>query len=608
MMKYFLLLLAGSALALSAESPSGVAAHINEHEASIAEKEFTILRDHGIRGVRTDFSWKLVEKSPGNWDYSLFDKNIELAKKYNIELLPILDYDVPWATPAWKHHDKWLEYVRKTVSRYHKQLPYWEVWNEQNGSGFWRGPADPVAYAELLKVTAEEIRKINPDLQILYGGTAGVPHDYIERTLQQGAGRYFDIMNIHPYRPYLPEPSLFRDIRKLKATLQKYGASERLWITEFGNPTAPWGQERRQMIEASLRKLGIDPENVVVAYIDDPAYEFHANMQFDIRRTFEKTRAIRFAELADLDPAETQVVIPCFGEEFPVACFPALKDYIRRGGVVVFNYGIPLYYDWVKNDGGEYQQQKADGKHLAELGIGWEASWQGTGVPGNVSEWNPCAEFAGKIPSFRGFRNDIFLTGANLKNGDRFYPLMEGGTDRKVVQAALYDFNSDLKGAAIVFTQKSPYVSERQQAELLGRAMLISFAAGVEKFYYYELQSLEHNMNYRDQEFFFGIVHRDLSPKPAFHAYRTLTQMHPEGSTRPELLSQDVVWHVKWNRPDGTPVHALWAPFKPEKVKIEAKGKATITDHLGAKLSAFPQELAEGIIYIAGPQEIKVIR
>lgn len=126
-------------------------------------------------------------------------KLIPLAKQANVSILPILDYDVPWATPAWRHPDAWGGYVRRIVSRYAKDLRYWEVWNEQNGSGFWRDRPSGANYVPLLKRAYEEIKKIDPELTVLYGGTAGVPLGYIEDSLKAGAGAYFDVMNIHPY-------------------------------------------------------------------------------------------------------------------------------------------------------------------------------------------------------------------------------------------------------------------------------------------------------------------------------------------------------------------------------------------------------------------------
>ena len=181
------------------DNPYGVCAHVSRGELDIAPQEFKRMHEADINWVRTDFDWHGVEPKQGAWDFSRLDKLIPLAKQANVSILPILDYDVPWATPAWRHPDAWGGYVRRIVSRYAKDLRYWEVWNEQNGSGFWRDRPSGANYVPLLKRAYEEIKKIDPELTVLYGGTAGVPLGYIEDSLKAGAGAYFDVMNIHPY-------------------------------------------------------------------------------------------------------------------------------------------------------------------------------------------------------------------------------------------------------------------------------------------------------------------------------------------------------------------------------------------------------------------------
>lgn len=125
-----------ASLSLSAaetlDDPHGVCAHVSRAELAVAPQEFDRLREADIRWVRTDFDWSNIEKRQGDWNYAHLDKLTALAAGSGINLLPILDYDVPWATPAWKNPDAWGAYVRRTVSRYAKQLRYWEVWNEQN--------------------------------------------------------------------------------------------------------------------------------------------------------------------------------------------------------------------------------------------------------------------------------------------------------------------------------------------------------------------------------------------------------------------------------------------------------------------------------------------
>lgn len=186
-------LFAGLSLAAAPEAklndPYGVCAHVSLGELSLAPKEFPLMREAGINWVRTDFSWSWVEKKRNQWNFDHFDKLMRLVRQEKMNILPILNYDVPWATPAWKNLDAWSEYVRRVVSRYSKDLSYWEVWNEQNIDGFWRDKADGENYTRLLRRTCEEIRKINPNLKILYGGTSGVPLGFIEKSFAAGAGQ-----------------------------------------------------------------------------------------------------------------------------------------------------------------------------------------------------------------------------------------------------------------------------------------------------------------------------------------------------------------------------------------------------------------------------------
>lgn len=78
---------------------------------------------------------------------------------------------------------------------------------------------------------------------------------------------------------------------------------------------------------------------------------------------------------------------------------------------------------------------------------------------------------------------------------------------------------------------------EMEQARRVARIYLISFAYGVDKVFWYNFRSYEKDPYYTEDNF--GIVHSDLTPKPAYYAYKTMTTLCPSGSTRPVL---EVVW------------------------------------------------------------------
>ena len=104
------ILAAGTAAAAAAtDDPYGVCAHVSRSELKIAPQEFDRMREAGVNWVRTDFDWNGVEKSRGEWNYAHLDRLTGLAKEEGMNILPILDYDVAWARPAWKNLDAWGE-------------------------------------------------------------------------------------------------------------------------------------------------------------------------------------------------------------------------------------------------------------------------------------------------------------------------------------------------------------------------------------------------------------------------------------------------------------------------------------------------------------------
>jgi hypothetical protein len=85
-------------------------------------------------------------------------------------------------------------------------------------------------------------------------------------------------------------------------------------------------------------------------------------------------------------------------------------------------------------------------------------------------------------------------------------------------------------------------------------------------------------------------------------AYRTLTEMCPNGSERPTLTVTDGLYHAKWHKPDGTEIHALWAPTGNKTVRIKKHGHIKVYDHLGNLVNSKGKtlDIKEGVYYIEG--------
>lgn len=221
--------------------PYAVCAHVSRgDEHQVARQELKLMRSAGIGWVRTDFDWSGVEREPGTWQFDHLDETVAWAEAAGVRLLPILDYDVAWARPAHEHLDKWLDYVRRVVTRYKDRLRYWEVWNEPDLEGFWKDKPNPKDYAKLLNATHATIKRIDPELVVLHGGVSGIPWSYLEGVYAAGGKDAFDVMNVHPYRyPSSPEQRpLYDDLVRLRRLMEKHGdPAKPIWITEMGWPT-----------------------------------------------------------------------------------------------------------------------------------------------------------------------------------------------------------------------------------------------------------------------------------------------------------------------------------------------------------------------------------
>ena len=309
------------------------------------------------------------------------------------------------------------------MSRYAKDLRYWEVWNEQNGSGFWRDRPSGANYVPLLKRAYDEIKKIDPELTVLYGGTAGVPLGYIEDSLKAGAGAYFDVMNIHPYHWQGVPELMIAEFRDLGALMKKYGVGDKpLWITEVGWSTALPPVFYREVLPAAFRRAGIDPAKTTAAAVCDMEKGFsgaaHLNQSGNLAM-FRQVDEIGLDRLRGLSVERYPVLVPTGGEEFPAEYIPALVDYVKRGGTLLLPSGLPFYYD-LRSDGGKVQ---VNDKYLKQFHIGWDAWWTKEGVPEKESYQKPAPEFDGAFkidfkPSAR------FLHDRNLRPGDEFIPII----------------------------------------------------------------------------------------------------------------------------------------------------------------------------------------
>ena len=440
-----------SSLAFAAvNNPYGSCAHVTRGEPPA--RTCAMMRQAGMGWVRSDFDWRSIEKKKGVWDFAYFDKVVAECEAEGVQLLPILGYSVPWAHPAHAHLDAWEEYVRKVVTHYGKRLPVLEVWNEENIPGFWEAP-NPTNYLAVLRRTYETAKKIDPSIRVAFGGTAGVPFGFIEGVYKLGGAKWFDIMNIHPYsHPRRPEGVMDAQIEKLRLMMAQYGDAQKpIWITEVGWPTHSVRISEGRLLLAGLRAARPDMKTWRMLYVPAQTDE-EGDGSLDLAKRLAK---------GDVDG----VVYP-FSENYAADSVDAVFAFVKAGGVLVDFGGMPMWNAYRADADGVMQRDKKaeTWKDRQRLRIAETAWWVDLSAPTNGIE---------------------------------------------AVAAAVYKFNSDMKGAIVVsglFGRGSHGTSsEERQAKMTARALGIAFAEGIENFFWYEFRQPDHDPY--DPESYFGMVH-----------------------------------------------------------------------------------------------------
>ncbi|GHT13283.1 hypothetical protein FACS1894170_09110 [Planctomycetales bacterium] len=614
-------------------SPFGICAHLQGgEEYDQMPKNLELMRKAGIRWVRTDFRWVGVENPQGNWHFENLDRILDETEKCGIQVLPILNDAAPWATPVYQHLDAWLVYVEKVVNRYKDKIKYWEVWNEPNGTIQGSG-AD---YKILLEATYKKIKSIDPNLIVLYGGTAEIPFDYIEDSLKAGAADFFDEFNIHPYRSGMTSVQAaeryYNDLEKLHELLAKYDAGTKpVWITELGWATPPANNPVNTAIFKRTKQV-LEPSGKewTIAVLIDSHYPFgsqflQTNSVEAVQKYFPagyNAKIITLNELKNISPSKYDALFLPPSECYPAPFIDDIVNYVTKGGKLFLFGGVPLFYKtaYSKEQPGVLEQvlgQNTDSDR-EKLRICWTAWWTDPSkktpniAPLTVAEeMKPLLDDAARWsePAHR------FLNAQLLQDGDKLIPLLYGQKDDfKEPCAGIFQFNSDMKGAVIVSTMliigQDSITTEDDQGIFLTQSYLLSLRFGMKRYFWYEFQAPEGD-NFSNQNHF-GIVHQQLQPKPAYIAYSTLTGLFTDGSvmdTKTEWKRNGFIV-VHWKQKDGTDVWAVWSPSGERQlaVKIGAgfqSAKNYLGETLPVKQSDATLPLDSGAVYLIGAKTLE---
>ncbi|MBI9099962.1 MAG: cellulase family glycosylhydrolase [Spirochaetaceae bacterium] len=212
---------------------------------SRSDEEYALLDELGIEWIRIDFHWNKMEKSQGEWDFSLYDDFLDKAVGEGKKVLAILVYDTQWLHRGKDKRRRispeemplFLNYVRTVAERYGSRVGAFEIWNEPNSNRFWAGSDKD--FLELTRQTLHLLKKVCPQTPVAVGSLFYNPiifaGSYLQKLIHSGVLDEADALSIHPYTlsPHILEKRIL-NVRKRMATA---GYFTPLWITEVGFPT-----------------------------------------------------------------------------------------------------------------------------------------------------------------------------------------------------------------------------------------------------------------------------------------------------------------------------------------------------------------------------------
>ena len=511
----------------------GAQAHVTGRWFEEREQACKTMAEAGLTRLRTDFVPKnCYDEKTGRWNWERFDKVLETAEKHGLHVLPILavygDGDL-WR-PGSKRHDFWFSYVSNVVTRYRGRISEVEIWNEPNHPRFWPNPS-PTNYVALLKPTYELVKRIDPTVRVVIGGTAGVGIKFFNGVYKLGGKPFFDVMNCHPYSyPYGPDGRLDKAVDDLRSLMGRYGDGDKpIYITEHGWPTQKMRLGESEALLAALRILRPGKSSWRVAYLP---LDFHgpavSNVVSAIRETMPTGSFVEALPLENLKErlvsGNFDLVLYPYEADIPLESVDVVHAFVKQGGILADFGGLPL---------GTSEKGALARKRLR---ISASTQKEDSSLPKLAKALvTPRAVAAGWKQELSGLDVDVFFDDALLKSGDEFIPLLTAEKGLKdfdwpvgkpqPVATCIYRFDSDMKGAVIVSARgemKSGRLQcgtdESHQAEFLRRSCEICREKGVEGYYVYALKTKELDPYYSEDNF--GIVHADYTPKPAYAAIR----------------------------------------------------------------------------------------
>jgi len=216
----------------------------------------------GGRSVRAVASWRKIEPTRGEWDWSSLDRELDLFRIYNVEpvilIVNISGWVSPTDQPAHEYPPReefapqFSNFITKLARRCKGQVRYYEFWNEPNGYGWNVDRVDnrpqynrADEYVPRLFRCYKASKAVDPDAQVAMGGfceAKGHARIFVKLAYEMRRDMYrnekfWDAIATHLYnkKEHETAETAIRKLDVIREIAARYGDADiPLWITEYG--------------------------------------------------------------------------------------------------------------------------------------------------------------------------------------------------------------------------------------------------------------------------------------------------------------------------------------------------------------------------------------
>ncbi len=202
----------------------------------------------GFSWVRTDLDWPTIERIPGRYNFSKYDRLMADLEGRGLRALFIFDYGNPRYTGGWDLPPTTADamqafgsFAEAAARHFAGHGVAYEIWNEPNVSRFWPPQPSPAQYATLASLVISRVHAGDPAAKVTTAGLSGADFTFLRSYLAQGGGAGADAIGLHPYGFDLPEAIAGMTAQWRTIVAGALPANPATWITEWGYSSTEYG-------------------------------------------------------------------------------------------------------------------------------------------------------------------------------------------------------------------------------------------------------------------------------------------------------------------------------------------------------------------------------